>query len=312
MKHKFSGEICIYCNNAPADTSDHAIGKKFFLEERRGNLPQVPSCLRCNNRKSELEGYLMTVLPFGAKNADATAILQKLVPPRLEKNAKLLRQLKKGLERTGGTAIPFNPNPLVELFAMIAKALAYQQFRVRLTAGYSATASIFNNLAMGAFAQLLARGKKNVFGDLGEGTFRYEGAQPGDYPELTLWKFEIYGGVDFGGDPNVPGPASLVMAATGRSELIGNLFYGRFLTDRTARKIGRNDPCPCGSGKKHKKCHGSVAKTQARDAMRAVHARTDAMKPVVAMTYQPIAAHGYGPAQLEEMMRLAQQVRSAQ
>lgn len=22
------------------------------------------------------------------------------------------------------------------------------------------------------------------------------------------------------------------------------------------RKIGRNDPCPCGSGKKYKKCHG--------------------------------------------------------
>ena len=25
---------------------------------------------------------------------------------------------------------------------------------------------------------------------------------------------------------------------------------------RAARKIGRNDPCPCGSGKKYKKCHG--------------------------------------------------------
>ncbi len=24
-----------------------------------------------------------------------------------------------------------------------------------------------------------------------------------------------------------------------------------------AKKIGRNDPCPCGSGKKYKVCHGS-------------------------------------------------------
>jgi len=24
-------------------------------------------------------------------------------------------------------------------------------------------------------------------------------------------------------------------------------------------KIGRNDPCPCGSGKKYKKCHGAAA-----------------------------------------------------
>ncbi|MCX8012944.1 MAG: SEC-C metal-binding domain-containing protein, partial [Rectinema sp.] len=25
---------------------------------------------------------------------------------------------------------------------------------------------------------------------------------------------------------------------------------------RTGQKIGRNDPCPCGSGKKYKHCHG--------------------------------------------------------
>ena len=25
---------------------------------------------------------------------------------------------------------------------------------------------------------------------------------------------------------------------------------------RVEQKIGRNDPCPCGSGKKYKSCHG--------------------------------------------------------
>ena len=24
-------------------------------------------------------------------------------------------------------------------------------------------------------------------------------------------------------------------------------------------KVGRNDPCPCGSGKKYKNCHGKLA-----------------------------------------------------
>ena len=24
----------------------------------------------------------------------------------------------------------------------------------------------------------------------------------------------------------------------------------------TKMKVGRNDPCPCGSGKKYKQCHG--------------------------------------------------------
>ena len=34
--------------------------------------------------------------------------------------------------------------------------------------------------------------------------------------------------------------------------------YQRFLpgADNTDRKVGRNDPCPCGSGKKFKHCHG--------------------------------------------------------
>jgi len=27
---------------------------------------------------------------------------------------------------------------------------------------------------------------------------------------------------------------------------------------RDADKVGRNDPCPCGSGKKFKKCHGKA------------------------------------------------------
>ncbi|MGZ6213021.1 MAG: SEC-C metal-binding domain-containing protein, partial [Candidatus Binataceae bacterium] len=25
---------------------------------------------------------------------------------------------------------------------------------------------------------------------------------------------------------------------------------------RDAEKVGRNDPCPCGSGKKYQRCHG--------------------------------------------------------
>jgi uncharacterized protein YecA (UPF0149 family) len=31
-----------------------------------------------------------------------------------------------------------------------------------------------------------------------------------------------------------------------------------------AEKVGRNDPCPCGSGKKYKKCH--MMEDQQRDA----------------------------------------------
>jgi preprotein translocase subunit SecA len=35
---------------------------------------------------------------------------------------------------------------------------------------------------------------------------------------------------------------------------------------RAAPKIGRNDPCPCGSGKKFKQCHGSVLEDEQASA----------------------------------------------
>ncbi|MFW5426476.1 MAG: SEC-C metal-binding domain-containing protein, partial [Methylophagaceae bacterium] len=28
---------------------------------------------------------------------------------------------------------------------------------------------------------------------------------------------------------------------------------------RDGKKVGRNDPCPCGSGKKFKQCHGAIS-----------------------------------------------------
>ena len=272
MKHKFDGERCIYCENASADSSDHVVGRKFFLVERRANLPQIPACGRCNNEKSKLENYLMVVLGFGAKHRDAAINLKTQVLHRLENkaNAKLLQKLQRGYSRSGGTSIPFEHEPLEKLFAMIARALAWQHFGVRLGDGFSAIASIFANEAEEGFAQMLSHGKTHVSGDLGEGTFIYEGEQGVEYPELTLWRFEIYGGVDFGGGSTVHGRSSLAIAVTGRSEMVANLRYSSFIKDTSSPKIGRNDLCPCGSGKKHKKCHGSVAEIEARDRARAL------------------------------------------
>ena len=36
----------------------------------------------------------------------------------------------------------------------------------------------------------------------------------------------------------------------------GQMLPGFFNADGTRKKVGRNDPCPCGSGKKYKKCCG--------------------------------------------------------
>ncbi len=39
---------------------------------------------------------------------------------------------------------------------------------------------------------------------------------------------------------------------------VGSVPQTRPATQRSAPRIGRNDPCPCGSGKKFKQCHGSA------------------------------------------------------
>ena len=50
-----------------------------------------------------------------------------------------------------------------------------------------------------------------------------------------------------GGSPPAPPPAAL------------NTSLGRMPSSQgSVPEVGRNDPCPCGSGKKYKKCHGAV------------------------------------------------------
>ena len=40
------------------------------------------------------------------------------------------------------------------------------------------------------------------------------------------------------------------MAGGGQQQTVQQVVRG-------GDKVGRNDPCPCGSGKKYKKCHGA-------------------------------------------------------
>ncbi|HMY58664.1 MAG TPA: SEC-C metal-binding domain-containing protein [Pseudomonadota bacterium] len=40
-------------------------------------------------------------------------------------------------------------------------------------------------------------------------------------------------------------------------DLDPSVFLAKQPFIRQDPKVGRNDPCPCGSGKKYKKCHGS-------------------------------------------------------
>jgi hypothetical protein len=177
-----------------------------------------------------LELYLMTVLAFGGRHPDAAANLMTMVPKRLEKNAKLRAELEAGFAQTRGTAIPFNHVRLSKLFAMIARGLTGHHWQVLLGTGYSAIAGTFSDAGQVFFSQMFSgwNTPQRVTGHLGENTFSYEGAQATDCPQATVWKFSMYGGVIFGGDPRLPGPSSLAVAVTGPEGFIEKLRSGLF------------------------------------------------------------------------------------
>jgi hypothetical protein len=222
---KYKGKQCVYCVEALATTSDHVIGRNFFLENRRGYLPQVPACTSCNGAKSELENYLMAVLAFGARHSDAAVNLQTMIPKRLKKNAKLNAELEAEFAKSGGTTIPFDHVRFDKLFAMIAQGLAWHHWLTLLGHGYSAFAAVYSDSSAAFFEQMVAMwNKPNVaVGNLGENTFSYKGFQNPDCPQMTVWRLSMYGGLNFLGDPQVPGAASLVVAVTGPEAIIKRL-----------------------------------------------------------------------------------------
>ena len=76
-------------------------------------------------------------------------------------------------------------------------------------------------------------------------------------------------------------------------------------------KIGRNDPCPCGSGKKYKQCHLPIEEAAAAEQLR-LRRSVDTLLPKVIMAAQAQAGAipaaferfwdgKYTPAQLEEL-----------
>jgi preprotein translocase subunit SecA len=61
------------------------------------------------------------------------------------------------------------------------------------------------------------------------------------------------------GSGEILGPATRAMAeAAELNERAEAAKGGRRPATRAPDKVGRNDPCPCGSGKKYKKCHGGA------------------------------------------------------
>ena len=216
MSKKFKGKRCAYCAEREAVTGDHIFAREFFLVSERANLPQAPICDECNNRKSKLEHYLTTVLPFGGLHPTSLENLESMVPKRLRKNAKLHRELAAGQQRVltkapGGEhqhtlTIPLDGPRLDELFAMIARGLIWYHWQVYLEKNYAVQTHSVTQFGERFFDDYLFKlnARNRVRGSPGNGAFTYEGAQAVDDPGITIWRFNIYGGLVSCEDPTAP------------------------------------------------------------------------------------------------------------
>jgi hypothetical protein len=231
---KFKNKPCVYCGELNAsETADHIFAKRFFLPHQSNNLPKAPACQICNNKKSNLEKYLTAILPFGAMHTDAAINLGTMVQKRLDKNVPLQRQLSEGLKKEWcikkgilfpQMTLPIDNHKLNELFRYITKGLIWYHWEVILTLEHFVDAGTLTISEENIFCNMFNMNtKKRVSIDLADGTFKYEGVQGIDCPQISLWKFTIYGGLKLCGDPQNPNEyPTYVLGFTSRNTEVVN------------------------------------------------------------------------------------------
>lgn len=211
MSKLFKGKTCAYCAvPGISDTADHVLARQFVAIEHRGAIPKVPACMACNGRKSALEAYFTSILPFGGRHADALANLTDNVPKRLEKNQKLHRALAAGQSRAwsrepsgvlvNAMAIPVDGERLEELVALMVRGLMFHHWGVALGPDMVVQALSLNKRGE-AFFDHYARmnAKQRAAGNIGAGALQYDGAQGVDNDAVSFWQLSLYGGVTLAG-----------------------------------------------------------------------------------------------------------------
>ncbi len=232
MSKRFKTGSCAYCD-ARSETADHVFARGFFPLEARDDLPQVGACGRCNNEKSQLEHYLLSVLPFGGNHPGSPALLSEFVPRRLARNRRLHRELAQGqaevpIGPVGEAeplvwAIPFDSDPYFAYFRFVARGLAAFHWDCRIPPDYV----VSTGMAVGEHERILRalfvlNSSAYARGNLGNGLVLYEGQQAVDDPCLTIWRFQLYGPMTFSSPEEIPGAIrSDIWAVTAKEPMSG-------------------------------------------------------------------------------------------
>jgi hypothetical protein len=203
---KFKGCPCAYCAVGSSTTIDHVFARGFFPLDQRADLPQAPACDACNRSKSEIEHYLTAVLPFGGRQPGSVGYLEKAVPPKLAKNAKLHRLLNAGQGRaftvqpTGlvvpATVLPLDGVLLERYFGYVVKGLLWHHWQEVLAV--DAFVDVLSLTARGEkmFAPFISmRTDRRVDCVVGNGIFSYAGLQGIDNRQVSVWSFTAFGGL---------------------------------------------------------------------------------------------------------------------
>lgn len=210
---RFRGLTCAYCGELGiSSTGDHVIPRQFVPRSLRGNLPQVPACAPCNNAKSFDEHYLATVLPFGGNHPESSAMLERDVRRRLEKNRRLHSALIEGQAR-----VQLNEGgEVVETLAISIESDRVSRFARRVIQGLHAHhwEPIPKSTWVGAgqlapagvelHHRLMHMGGIRLRGDIGGGLFSYAALRSFDQPYISVWWLRLFGGVLLAGDPMMP------------------------------------------------------------------------------------------------------------
>ena len=200
---KYKGKLCVYCRERPSEDGDHVVCREFFPINRRSDLPKVPACKLCNNEKSLLEHYLTTVLPFGARHADAREVIE-MTPARLARNRALHERLANGLRhvlrsRNGGPwemdmTIPLDGTAVEKLFEFIVRGLAWHHWKLELNNSHFVRTSFLSAAGRQHFDGFFAgTARDHVNCNLAGGGFSYEGVQANDNSALTMWRMSLFG-----------------------------------------------------------------------------------------------------------------------